>query len=184
MCHLVLIRHSQSKPEPSIPANQWGLTGDGRQRCQRLPELLAGYRYERVYASAEPKAIQTVENLAVPVEVIEDLGEHDRSNVPWMNSKSAFDELVKKMFRQPKKLVFGTETAHQAVERFSHAIYKIIASNAGSDVLVATHGTVMTLFVCQYNQLDPIPFWSNLGMPAIVVLVLPSFELLSVARNV
>ncbi len=185
--YLVLIRHSNSLPDPRVSADQWGLSAIGVRRLQLLFPHLAGYRCERVYSSPEPKALQTAEFVAghidVHIEVHENLREHDRRNVPWLDSQEEFDAQVKQMLQFPDQRVFGTETADQAVIRFGGAINDLMMRSQGFDVIAATHGTVLSLFVAQHNQIDSIDFWSKLGMPAIVVMSLPGFELVSVVER-
>jgi broad specificity phosphatase PhoE len=186
--HLVLIRHSQSQPDPSVSSDQWGLSEKGRTLCKRLIPHLVEFRCEQVFSSPEPKALQTAQYVAdhydVHINVQEGLCEHDRRNEPWLDSQTEFEARVKEMFHQPARLVFGSETADQAVSRFSGAIEGIVDDSLDLDVVAATHGTVMSLFVCRYNPIDPIEFWARLGMPAMVVLALPWFELISMVEHI
>jgi len=185
---LVLIRHSQSLPVPSISPDQWGLSEEGERRCQSLVTHLTGIGCGRIYTSPEPKALQTAQYVAdhfdVHIEVHDDLREHDRSNEPWLDSQVAFEERVIESFHLPDQLIFGNETINQAAKRFNDAITEIVAQNPDQDVVTATHGTVMTLFVCQHNVVNQIEFWSSLGMPAIAVLSIPTYELVSVVEQI
>lgn len=185
--HLVLIRHSLSLPVPAISSDQWGLSEKGKLRLARLAPYLEDFQCERVYSSPEPKALQTAQFAAdhfdVHIDVHDDLREHDRRNEAWLDSQAEFDTKVIQVFRQPDVLVFGSETADQARERFTAAITGIVADGE-YDILAATHGTIMTLFISQYNQVDPIEFWSKMGMPAIAILALPAFELISTVECV
>jgi len=49
---------------------------------------------------------------------------------------------------------------------------------------IVAHGTVMTLLVAAANQLDPLVFWSRLGLPAYVVLDLPDYRMREIVERV
>ena len=79
---LLLIRHSQSQPQPERPASQWPLTEQGRRRCIELAKRLAAYAPDVVVTSRERKASETgalvAARLALPTLVADGLHEHQR----------------------------------------------------------------------------------------------------------
>ncbi|MEP7191083.1 MAG: histidine phosphatase family protein, partial [Roseiflexaceae bacterium] len=81
---LILIRHSQSQPEPGRPASQWPLTEAGRQRCIALAERLVAYAPALIVTSRERKASETgalvAVRLALPTQVADGLHEHQREH--------------------------------------------------------------------------------------------------------
>jgi broad specificity phosphatase PhoE len=184
---LILIRHSQSQPEPERPASQWPLTAEGRRRCIVLAERLAAYAPDLIVTSRERKASETsalvAARLALPTVVANGLHEHQREHVGWMPN-SAFEQAVSAFFTQPNELVFGEETASQASARFDAAVRDVLAAHPGQNIAIVSHGTVMTLFVAQHAGVAALPFWKRLEMPAIVVLSLPDLGLLEVIARV
>jgi len=183
MSHLLLIRHSQTAPEAEKAAKTWRLTREGRRRCRSLADALTGYQLERLVTSLELKASLTgqlaAEHLNLPWQTAPNLHEQERDQVPFFPSQADFEAAVAQLFRKPSQLVFGRETANQARDRFVQAVEQVIvaAGDETSDIAIVSHGTVISLFVALHNQLDVVSFWRNLGMPAIVVLRLPSFTL-------
>ena len=184
---LILIRHSQSQPEPDRPASQWPLTKEGRRRCIALADRLAAYTPDVIVTSRERKASATgalvAARLALPVAVTDGLHEHQREHVGWL-SNLAFEQAVGAFFTRPDDLVFGEETAGQAGARFDAAIRDMLAAHPGQTVAIVSHGTVITLFVAQHASVAPLPFWKRLGMPAIVVMSLPDLGLLEVIERI
>ena len=77
---LILIRHSQSQPEPDRPASQWPLTETGRRRSIALAERLAAYTPDLIVTSRERKASETgalvAARLALPIVMADGLHEH------------------------------------------------------------------------------------------------------------
>lgn len=187
MPELILVRHSHPEILPTVPANQWLLSDEGRQRCRPLADRLALHRPDVIVTSLEPKAVETgqivAHRLGKPFESADGLHEHDRSEVTF-GSKERFEAKVARFFAQPEQLVFGRETADQAHQRFAQAVTSVIRTHPHKNVAVVTHGTVMTLFVSRAVGLEPFPFWKRLGLPAFAVLSLPGFDLVTVVEDV
>jgi len=45
------------------------------------------------------------------------------------------------------------------------------------NIAIVAHGTVTTLFVAQFNAIDPFPFWKQMGLPSFIVLEMPDFRM-------
>jgi broad specificity phosphatase PhoE len=86
MPNLVFIRHSQSQPDPEIPARSWRLTEEGRQRCEPLAALLIPYNLDTIITSTEPKAIETgqlvAQKLGIPYQLADNIHEHSGTPHP------------------------------------------------------------------------------------------------------
>lgn len=179
--YLILIRHSISAPAPNLPAHEWPLTDNGKLLCHPLAQKLAEYSPDRMLTSSEPKAVQTgqltADKLSIPAHTFPGLHEHERADVPWFDNADTFKALVARLFTEPDTLVFGQETAQQALVRFSTAVGNVLKTYPAQTLAIVTHGTVMSLFIAQHNPIDPIIFWQTLRMPAFAVLTLPDFGL-------
>ena len=182
MSQLILIRHSQSQLDLHQPARRWVLTAAGRLRCRPLAEALAMYKPARIIASQEPKAADTgrlaAEFLNIPFETAPDLHEHQREHLPILD-RDAFQTGVAALFARPDEHVFGDESANQARARFSRAVAVQISRYPGERLGIATHGTVLSLFVAQACRVSAYELWQWLDMPAFVVLDYPRGELLA-----
>ena len=91
-----------------------------------------------------------------------------------------FERTMDAFFSRPSERVFGNESADEARTRVEQALLPLI-DNHGDDLVVVTHGTVLTLMVAARNGIDPFPFWKRLRMPAAVSLRLPGMVLEEVA---
>ena len=47
---------------------------------------------------------------------------------------------------------------------------------SSEDLIVVSHGTVMTLFVAEATGVDPFAFWKKLEMPCAVTLSVPELH--------
>jgi broad specificity phosphatase PhoE len=138
-------------------------------------------------SSQEPKAFETAHLVArsmhAGVQVVEGLHEHDRSATPWLDPEE-FARAVAAFFHRPAELVMGYETAHQASQRFGRAMAAVLTQHAEQNVIVFTHGTVLSLFVAHATGLEPLALWQRLGLPSFVVLTLPQLELVKVVEQI
>jgi broad specificity phosphatase PhoE len=186
MRYLILVRHSLPNVVPNTPGRFWQLSAEGRARCRFLAAQLAGYQPASIVASMEPKATETAALLStylhLPYEAIEGLHEHERDNVPYLG-KVKWEETISAFFARPDELVFGSETATQALQRFTGAVQKVLQQHTEGNIVIVTHGTVITLFTAHHANIQPFPFWLSLDTPAFSVWSLPSYGLLrTVAR--
>ena len=101
---LILIRHSQSQPQPDHPASQWPLTEEGHRRCLALAERLAAYVPHVIVTSRERKAAETgalvAAQLGIPAILADGLHEHLREHVGWLPNP-AFEQAVAAFFAHP-----------------------------------------------------------------------------------
>jgi broad specificity phosphatase PhoE len=195
MHKLMLVKHSLPEIVPALPVRRWVLTETGRRRCKPLADMLAIHQPDIIITSVEPKALETgqiVANLlGKPRKTAPGLHEHDRNNVP-LKSKEQFEASVAEFFARPGELVFGTETADQAHQRFSQALAGALEQHPAQNVALVAHGTVITLFVARSVGLRFSPalvgelfaFWKRLGLPSFVVLARPGFDILDVVDTV
>jgi broad specificity phosphatase PhoE len=108
--------------------------------------------------------------LRVPFKTAPDLHEHVRGLLPEM-SDEAFRVQIAELFARPDELVFGQETATQALVRFTVAVQQVLGEHpANATIGLVTHGTVMSLYVATLERVSPFAFWQQLGLPAFVVI--------------
>ena len=178
---LILIRHSLPEIVENVPAHAWELSDDGRSRVERLAERLKQYQVEVICASVEPKARETAEilckRLGVDIVVMDGLHEHERDGVPFY-AKDDFHSHVRELFEKPDELVFGNETAAQALERFKASVELMMNLYDGKRMAIVSHGTVISLFTAWLTGVDGYTFWKNLGLPSFVLLDLQNKQLL------
>jgi broad specificity phosphatase PhoE len=148
-----------------------------------LATKLVAWKPDVVITSLEPKAIETgrlaAGFLGIPCETATGLHEQERTSAKF-TSQERFQSDIAAFFQRPDELVFGDETANQAVQRFRHAVTTVLARHSQGNVCIVAHGTVITLFVAQATDIDPFAFWQRLGLPAYIVFSLPEMGLLTV----
>ena len=179
---LILVRHAPPEIDRTVPAADWPLSTAGAASAAELAGRIAHRGVTRVFTSVEPKAVGTARALAdawnVAVEEVRGLHEHERPEAQWM-SREGFESRVRELFARPAECVFGSESADAARRRFTTAVMRLLPRARG-DIVVVSHGTVMTLFVAEVAGVEPFRFWKSLGMPAAVTLSVPELTLAGV----
>ena len=177
---LVLVKHSAPVLERAVAPKNWRLSEEGRRRSVVLADRLERHGVRLVFCSEEPKAVETAEivaeRLGVGCSVRARLHEHDRTGAPFL-SDEGFDLAARTFFASPDKLVWGNETAEQALERFDGAVRAVLETRNEEVVAVVAHGTVISLFVAQYNDVEAYELWRKLGLPSFSILSVPEFGL-------
>jgi broad specificity phosphatase PhoE len=170
------------------PAHQWRLRPEGVAAASAVAARLmtADYRPTKIVASLEPKATQTgsiiAERLRRPFATMDGLHEHDRRGSGFL-STDVFAARMRDLFAYPDAVVFGNESASAALARFAKAVDQIVSEETG-DVVVVSHGTVMSLFVASRARVDASELWAVLGLPSYVSLELPSHRIVEIVAKV
>ena len=124
-----------------------------------------------IVTSTETKAVQTSQHVAkqldLPLHQNPDLGEHRRANEPFFHDPSRFSSTIRRLFEYPDQVIFGTETANEALSRFSRALSGYLG---GPPCLFITHGTVLSLYVASISDRSGFEVWSSLGMPCLITI--------------
>ncbi len=185
--NLILVKHSLPEIIPTIPAKEWQLSESGQVRCDTLAQNLEIYLPDVIISSVEQKAVGTAQiiasQLGKPFYTFEGLHEHDRTGVDFLD-KEQFEAKVNNFFVRPDKLVLGIETASQAIERFLKAVTSVEVTHPDKNIVIVTHGTVITLFVEKFNDVNTFSFWKELDLPSFVVLSLPNHKLVKTVERI
>lgn len=154
----------------------------GRELAESLALELSIHKPDLLFSSTEPKAVETGEIIARELEidnqVVPDLHEHAGRRAGGWVSESEFRDRLSRFFRSPSRLVFGTETADAAHDRFARAIDAIAAKVSSGCAVVVSHGTVISLFSARANGLDPNDVWGRSTCPGFIRMRIPGFEIL------
>lgn len=153
---VLFVRHSKPEMVAGTPPRAWVLSSKGRARAEQLGVGLHS-RWGGVFASAEPKAIETAQLLGIgSVTVDERFGEVMK---PWYDSAADHEAAV-------GRYLFGVdhagwEPSGEAIARFDAAV-----GSVGEDAVVTTHGTILSLWLSQrVHSFDAMEFWRDLRMP-------------------
>lgn len=152
---ILFVRHGKVTKDPSKPAPEWDLSPDAIEQLKPLLDdpLFKGVDY--IYSSTESKSVKTAEPFAqlldLPIHQLGEFCEVHRSSKYFTD-----EEFLEEKKRQLDDLDYtpeGGESGRDALVRFRTGLQKI---NAGDDetVLVVSHGTILSLFFTEQEQID------------------------------
>lgn len=163
---MVLVRHARPVIDPNTSPELWELKAGAEDDVKRLAKAIRTVGCDGVVVSPELKARRTGEILArcleLPVMIDPAFIEQGGGRVPWLPDR-AFLAAVEEHFAHGDRVVFGTETSHQAAARFASGIEH--ASAGTTCPVVVTHGRVMCGYVANMIGVDPVPIWRSLRLP-------------------
>ncbi|WP_045743222.1 MULTISPECIES: histidine phosphatase family protein [Actinoplanes] len=166
---LILVRHAMPAIDPGVPADRWSLAWDSRVAARLLRLHVSHPAY--YVASTEPKAAQTMQEIAGAQRVATDAGlaEVHRPDV-WFADEQEYHAAARAYAagQSPD----GWEPRDEVIARFDAAVLRHAEAAAaqGRTLVIGTHGLAPTVWMASRYQLDPDPasFWEGLRFPDII----------------
>lgn len=150
MTTLVYITHPQVLVDAGVPVPEWGLSDIGRARAVAMLDQPWVGSIRRVVSSAERKAMETAEILAMhlrlSVEVRQRMHENDRSATGFLPPPE-FEAVADQFFANPRTSIRGWERAIDAQHRIVSEVDAVLATRETGDLAVVGHGGVGTLLL-------------------------------------
>ncbi len=163
---MILVRHAMPLVDPSIRSERWELGDEGRAAARALRPLIPQPAY--YVASPEPKAAQTVQELAGDAEIPTDAGFAEVRR-PYVWSAVADYRALAWAY------VAGTShdgwEPHEAVAaRFDAAVTRHAVAAGDKVLVIGTHGLAPTVWLAGRFELKPSPaeFWAALRFPDLI----------------
>jgi broad specificity phosphatase PhoE len=159
-----------------------GLSDAGRLESQRVADLLDGHDVAAIISSPYTRAIETVRPLAdrlrLSIEIDPDLRERLLASGPLDDFKAALEAT----WRDFDLVLPGGESSAAAQVRVSRAIRRIAASGEGRDVVIATHGNALALFLRTLDARVDFAYWSRMSLPDVYAVAIHPDEAWSYRR--
>lgn len=152
MTWCIYLTHPEVTIDPDVLVPDWGLSPLGRQRTQKALDLPWSHEICHIVSSTERKAIETARVIAetrvIPLEIVENLHENDRSATGFLPPPE-FERTADRFFADPETSVRGWERAVDAQNRIIRGISGALEEiRQAQPVLFAGHGAVGTLLMC------------------------------------
>jgi len=164
---LYFLRHAETKIKLAKPAREWNLTRAGRLSTKELAETQVFDKMDGIIHSSEKKAKQTatifakafnVETYELP-EIDELKRNHDGSLTNEEYRARARATLIDWEHSEP-----DWESGENALSRFKEGVRRITIMFHNKNILVVSHGFVLTLFFSDLSKLRMIGYerWAQL----------------------
>jgi len=183
---VILVKHALPVLDPTKPAREWTLAAEGENQARRLAARLRTFAPCRLVSSTEPKASRTAaivaRELGIETITVAELCEIDRPVLPIL-SPLEHARLNLRIFSNPDAPVVGRESAREAQRRFGAALFEELQRTTEDNLVVVTHGTVISLFVSAHANVDGAELWQRLQCPSFVVLERATLSLVEVVAQ-
>lgn len=170
MTTLVLVRHAQSAPDPSLPERDWPLSELGRRQAAELAPALRALGVDALASSPYIRAVDTLRPYAdavgLPIAVDEDLRE--RALGGWLAELADVEAAIRRMHADLDFCLEGGESGRACIARFDAGLARVVAANPGRTIAVGSHGGVLGHLLARHAPLEG-DFWRRIRNPHIFV---------------
>ncbi|OMF83112.1 histidine phosphatase family protein [Paenibacillus glucanolyticus] len=181
MTTLYFVRHAES-PYSEGKERSRGLYVQGASDAERVKGLLLGEGIGVIVSSPYQRAKDTVQPLAdalgLPITVLEDLRERKIGDFQG----NSFTDAKRKLFNEPDTCFPEGESSKDAQRRAVQAMEGILDTYKGKNVVMGTHGDIMTLMLHHYDQRFDYEFWQGTSMPDIYRAEFEEGKLVNISR--
>jgi broad specificity phosphatase PhoE len=163
---VILVRHAMPRIDPSIDAERWHLGEAGRAAARALRPLIPQPAY--YVASPEPKAAQTVLELAGDADVATDAGFAEVRRPHVWSAEADYRALARAYVEGAGHA--GWEPHGEVAARFEQAVARHLAAAGPAVLVIGTHGLAPTVWLASRFTLEPSPgaFWAALEFPDLI----------------
>lgn len=182
---IFMVRHAES---PFIHGEERtrGLSEAGLQAAVKVADLLDHEDIHAVVSSTYVRAKQTVQVLAarkgLPILEYEELRERP---IKGLNDKATWEELLTAIeisFEDHDYALHEGETTRQAQQRAIPIIQELLEKYAGQNIVIGTHGNIMTIIMNYYDPSYGYEFWSSTTKPDIYRMTYWDGQLVNITR--
>ncbi|MCJ7429159.1 MAG: phosphoglycerate mutase family protein [Candidatus Nanohaloarchaeota archaeon QJJ-5] len=164
MTDCTFLRHFETRVEPDRPVSEWVLSDAGHAAMKEYVADRSFDRFGHILTSPEPKAEvagrKIAEESGLPLMVVDDLAEVDRSGEGFIDSETQYEEMVE-AYLTADTVPFEWEN-RTAVEQRWRSFIKW-ADAVDGPILAVTHGMFLSSVIPRMRGNDPVQFWQELG---------------------
>lgn len=182
---IYMVRHAES---PFIFGQEKtrGLSEEGLADSKRVCNLLEDVEFDCIVSSTYTRAIQTVQYLAeskgLSIIEFEELRERP---IKGLDYKAPWEDLLKAIEASFVDIDFaleGGESTREAQKRSIPLIENLLKEYRGKNIVIGTHGNIMTIIMNYYNTNYGFDFWNSTSKPDIYKMAFFDNQLESIER--
>ncbi|WP_373231344.1 histidine phosphatase family protein [Cohnella sp.] len=183
---IYMVRHAES---PFVFGHERtrGLSEQGMNDAKRIPNLFVNLNIDAVFSSPYTRAVQTVQFLAeskgLQITEHEELKERPIKGLGYKVTEDELIKAIEQSFIDKEFCLAGGESTKTAQERAIPLIERLINEFEGKEVVIGTHGNIMTIIMNYYNNDEyGFDFWQSTSKPDVYKLTFKRNELENVER--
>ena len=183
--NIYMVRHAESPFDFGNESTR-GLSEEGFAAAERVAHLFAEIDVHYIASSAYTRAKQTIQYLAehkkLPIIEYEELIERPIKGLDYRGTWDVLYEAIRRSFEDIDYALEGGESTRQAQQRSVPIIEKLLDEQRGNNVVIGTHGNIMTIIMNHYDKKYGFEFWDQTSKPDIYKLTFEGNRLMQVER--
>lgn len=179
-----MIRHAES-PFVFGQERTRKLSEQGEFDANKITERFKQEKIDVIVSSPYTRAIQTIEGIAdeyrMEITIFEGLKERPVKGAYKLPAEE-IEQAIKKSYDDRDYCLPGGETMRQAQERAIPIIKQLLTDYQGKNIVVGTHGNIMTIIMNYFDEQYGYDFWKSTTKHDIYKLSFVENELSHVER--
>jgi len=182
---IYLVRHAESPYKNGYEKSR-GLSKLGMEAAEKVATVLCDVELDAIYSSDYARAIQTVKPLSVTRQLeVNEFSELRERLLKPESIELSYDDFInaiKHSFRDGSFSLNGGESVNDVHERAIPIIDMILKKHIGKNIVIGTHGNIMTMIMKYYDESYGYEFWESTSMPDIYVMSFNKKSLMNIER--
>ncbi|MDQ0888861.1 2,3-bisphosphoglycerate-dependent phosphoglycerate mutase [Paenibacillus sp. V4I9] len=182
---IYMVRHAES-PFKFGEERTRGLSEKGMHDSMKVANILTDKDIDAIYSSTYTRAVQTVQELAIRkgivIEQYDELRERPIKGLDYKLPEHEILQAIEMSFQDKEFCLDGGESTEQAQKRAIPLIKKLLRDLEGKNIIVGTHGNIMTIIMNYFDEQYGFSFWESTSKPDIYELEFEKERLTNVKR--
>lgn len=153
---IFFLRHAATLVDLSTLAKNWDLSHEGNQMSLEISLSPLFPNVKHIFCSTEQKTYSTIAPFAkqnrIPIQIDAGFNEIHFNGLPFSDPEQ-FRDLKYQCFQNLDKSFSDSETFREGLDRFKKTLSDIQRKHSSEDILIVTHGTILTLFFADLLQI-------------------------------
>lgn len=182
---IYMVRHAES-PYAHGQERTRGLSEEGLAAAVRVADYFDSIDIQYMVSSCYTRAVQTIQYIAdrksLSIEQYEELNERPIKDLDRKVSWDTLLEAIRESFVDKDYALEGGESTRAAQRRAIPVMETLLEQYEGQNVIVGTHGNIMTIIMNYYDESYGFDFWNTTSKPDIYKMVFNRNKLLHIER--
>lgn len=182
---IYMVRHAESPFEHGQERTR-GLSPEGLEEAKRVVEFFENVDVHYMASSSYTRAKQTIlylaESKSLDIVEFEELVERPIKGLDYKATWDVLEEAIRRSFIDKDFALEGGETTRAAQQRSIPIIEKLLEEQRGKNIVIGTHGNIMTIIMNYYDEQYGYNFWNSTSKPDIYKMTFHRNQLEQVER--
>ncbi|OBZ07770.1 histidine phosphatase family protein [Bacillus sp. FJAT-26390] len=182
---IYMVRHAESAFAFGQERTR-GLSTEGFAAAKQVAELFTGIDVHYMASSPYTRAKQTIQYIAdqkcLEIVEYEELIERPIKGLDYEAPWNELYEAIRTSFVDQDFALKGGESTRQAQQRAIPVIEKLLEEQQGKNIVIGTHGNIMTIIMNDFDDQYGFEFWDSTSKPDIYKLTFNMNRLEQVER--